>query len=132
MSRRTIETMRRAYAAMNRGDLDAAVEGFDAQVEWWPPETMPERRAYRGREEVKQRLVELIEPWSQVSFEVDEINAEGERLLVGVRIAGRGRGSGADVEARFYNVVTDRDGIPVRIENYLDREQALRAAGLAE
>ena len=132
MPRQVIETMRQAYAAMNRGDLDAAVEGFDPEIEWWPPDTMPERQAYRGREEIKQRLVELIEPWSHVSFEVEEVNAEGDKLVVGVRIAGRGRGSGADVEARFYNVVADRDGTPVRIENYLNREQAVRAAGLAE
>jgi ketosteroid isomerase-like protein len=45
---------------------------------------------------------------------------------------GRGRGSGVEVEARFYEVYTVRDGRTVRWEEFSDRAEALKAAGLRE
>lgn len=38
---RVIATLRDAYAAFNRGDIDAAVAGLDPQIEWSEPESFP-------------------------------------------------------------------------------------------
>jgi ketosteroid isomerase-like protein len=45
---------------------------------------------------------------------------------------GRGASSGAVAELELAQIATVRDGRVVRIDNYLDRKKALRAAGLAE
>ncbi len=37
-----IVALRAAYAAFNRGDIDAAVESLDAQIEWSEPAEFPE------------------------------------------------------------------------------------------
>ena len=48
-----IATLRAAYAAFNRGDIDAAVEGLDAQIEWTEPVEFPGGGTYHGRDSVK-------------------------------------------------------------------------------
>ena len=49
-----------------------------------------------------------------------------------VRLQGRGRGSGVEVDARFYDVYTLRDGLIVRMDQFTERSQALEAVGQAE
>ena len=53
---RAIVALRSAYAAFNRGDVDAAVEPFDAQIEWTEPAEFPGGGTYHGREAVKRYL----------------------------------------------------------------------------
>jgi ketosteroid isomerase-like protein len=44
-----ISALRAAYAAFNRGDLDAAVELLNAQIEWSEPSEFPGGGTYHGR-----------------------------------------------------------------------------------
>jgi ketosteroid isomerase-like protein len=51
---------------------------------------------------------------------------------VTVRMPGRGRGSGIEVEAHYYAVYTLGGGVIVRMDEYADRAEALEAVGLRE
>lgn len=51
-----IKELRAAYTAFNRGDLDAAVRSFDANVLWIEPSSFPGGGVYHGPEEVKRYL----------------------------------------------------------------------------
>jgi hypothetical protein len=55
---RAIATLRDAYSAFNRGDMDAAVQGLDPQIEWTEPAEFPGGRTYHGRNGVKQYLTQ--------------------------------------------------------------------------
>lgn len=44
-----------------------------------------------------------------------------------VRLRGRGRGSGVEIDALFYDLYTLRDGIIVRMDQFTERSQALEA-----
>jgi hypothetical protein len=52
--------------------------------------------------------------------------------VIAIRISGRGRGSGIDVEAHSFHVISERDKKAARIEWHRSREEALKAAGLSE
>ena len=45
---------------------------------------------------------------------------------------GRGRGSGLEIEARYYEVYTLTRGKIIRVDEYSERAHALKAAGLRE
>jgi ketosteroid isomerase-like protein len=66
----------------------------------------------------------------RVTFE--EIIDAGDQFVVVAHHQGRGRGSGIEVDARFYEVYTLRDGKVLRVDEYTEREKALEAAGLSE
>jgi ketosteroid isomerase-like protein len=53
-------------------------------------------------------------------------------VLALCEMRGRGRGSGAETEMRLAQLWTFRDGRPVRMVAYLDPDEGLAAAGLAE
>ena len=55
----------------------------------------------------------------------------GERVVSLVRQVGKTKTGGVDVEASAAAVWTVRDGKLKRVEFHLDREAALRAAGLS-
>src|SRR5580658_1850238 len=44
-----IATLRDAYSAFNRGNIDAAVEGLDPQIEWIEPVEFPGGGVFHGR-----------------------------------------------------------------------------------
>ena len=130
MSQQAIDAILRAFDAMTRGDLEAAVANLDRSIEWYPPaEVIPAPPVVRGREEVRQRLTQLTELWEDLRLEADEV-IDGAPIFIAVRQTARGTGSGAPVEARWFQVVTERAGVPIRIDNFLDRTHALEAAGL--
>ena len=53
-----IVDLRAAYAAFNRGDMDAAVEPLDAQIEWSEPAEFPGGGTYHGRDGARQYLAQ--------------------------------------------------------------------------
>jgi len=53
-----IAALRMAYAAFNRGDIDAAVELLYEQIEWSEPLKFPGGGMYYGREDAKRYLAQ--------------------------------------------------------------------------
>jgi ketosteroid isomerase-like protein len=66
----------------------------------------------------------------RVTFE--EIIDAGDQVVAVAYHQGRGRTSGVNVDTRFYEVYTLRDGKVLRVDEYTEREEALEAAGLSE
>jgi ketosteroid isomerase-like protein len=72
--------------------------------------------------------LDLLDPWDNFQFELEDVIDAGDRTLVAVHIFGRGKTSGFEMDARFYSVLTWRSGRAIRVENIFDRAQALQAA----
>ena len=71
--------------------------------------------------------------WETFEFGVEELIDAEDQVVTVVQIAGRGRGSGIEVEMRLFNVWMLRNGKVLRYEGgYRDRREALEAAGLSE
>jgi ketosteroid isomerase-like protein len=66
----------------------------------------------------------------KVTFE--EFIDAGDQVVVVAHHQGRGRESGVEVDARYFEVYTLRNGKVLRIDEYEHREQALKAAGMSE
>jgi uncharacterized protein len=77
-----IATLRDAYSAFNRGDMDAAVRGLDPQIEWTEPAESPGGRTYHGRDGVKQYLTQSRAAWADISSEPERFISAGDRIVV--------------------------------------------------
>ena len=88
----------------------------------------------RGPDEMRAFYRDLDAPWADgARLEVEELIDAGDKVLVLIRFGGRGKLSGAEVEALVWNLWTFRDGEPVRWTYFgEEREEALEAAGLRE
>jgi ketosteroid isomerase-like protein len=122
-----VQAVRDSYAALNSGDIEAtlAVTAFD--VEWRESSALPDADVYRGRDALRSFLEEFLESWDRFHQEVEEVVVVGDRAALMIHLTARGRGSGAEVDARYAHVWTLRDGLGVRVDAFYDRDAALRA-----
>ncbi len=132
MSQENVEAMQAAIEAFNRRDG----EGFDAYLaedaEIVPVRAALEGTVYRGGDAATQYCTAVDASWEDLAWEVEEVR-EGESWVLALgRIQGRGRGSGAVIDARGAWLARFRDGLVTHFRTYPDRDEALKAVGLQE
>jgi ketosteroid isomerase-like protein len=133
LSEENIATIRAIWAAFNRGDFDEAFSyAPDDFVADWSSSNAPEAGVYRGREEVKWRMAETAEAWSELEYFEDEIIDAGTHVVRVGGVRARGSGSGAEVVAHGAQVWTFDGDVPISIKLYQSKEDALKAVGYSE
>lgn len=134
MSRENIQVCQEMLEAFGRRDWARAFEPVDPEIEMDTTRAPLEGLAgvYRGREEVAGFWLQWLEAWGEQEFDAELIDA-GDQVVMWV--AGhqlRGRRSGIEVDIPPYGWVAElRDGKIVRSTMFMDREEALEAAGLS-
>jgi ketosteroid isomerase-like protein len=133
MSQENVELIRHLFAMVDRGEAGA----WDVL----PPHFVIDlsRRLIdpailHGPDEMRAFYRDLDATWANgARVEIEELIDAGDKVLVLIRFGGRGKVSGAEVEALVWNLWTFRDGEPVRWTYFgEDRAEALVAAGLSE
>ena len=125
MSQENVEIVRRFLIIE---DVDEALTHADPGIVWNPIEELPTE----GHGAVRASLARWKAEWHDYKVMPEEYVDRGDRVVVTVLLRGRGRGSGVEIDARFYDVYTVRDGKIVRMDQFTERSQAIQAAGLAE
>jgi uncharacterized protein len=128
VTRADAETVRRSYEALNRGDIDGALEALDPEVEWRESRELPETGTYHGRDAVRRFLEQFLESWHEFRQDVEELIEADDKVVVFLHLSARGRESGALVDARYAHVWAMRDAKAVQVDAYYDRQEALEAA----
>jgi ketosteroid isomerase-like protein len=126
---RTITALRGAYAAFNRGDIEAAVEPLDDQIEWIEPTEFPGGGTYHGRDGAKRYLTQSRAGLAEGTSEPEKFIAAGNRVVVFVHAHVRPKGSGEWLDIDLADVYTIRDGRIVQMQAFANRQEALRWAG---
>jgi ketosteroid isomerase-like protein len=121
--------LRAAYAAFNRGDMDAAVSGLDPQIEWSEPTEFPGGGAYHGRDAVKGYLTQSRANWAEGASEPEQMIPAGDRVVVMVHARFRLKDSETWQDVKLADVYTVRAGKIVAMQAFADRREALRWVG---
>jgi hypothetical protein len=74
MSQENVEIFRRATAAYNEGNWDAALATLDPNVQFDLSRVMPEMERYRGFEGVKDFWRMLREVWGEFRLDPEEVH----------------------------------------------------------
>jgi ketosteroid isomerase-like protein len=85
----------------------------------------------RGQEELADYQREWQEMLPDVRIEYDRVLDAGVKVLAIGTVRGTGSGSGVEVRVPIA-LITVRDGLITRVEEYLDPAEPLKAAGLEE
>ena len=133
MSEENVDVVRRANEAFASGDVATALDLLDPAIEWHGTVGgMDEGRVAHGREEVVQGFLEYFENWERIELRADEyIDAGDGGVVVFHHEVAKGRQSGVVVETDTGSVSTVSGGKIVRVRAYMDRAEALRAAGVS-
>jgi ketosteroid isomerase-like protein len=132
MSRENLETVARAYEALNRGEIEVALDCFDDSAEHdWSRALGPYQGVYHGRGAVRRFWTSAFETVGGVHFEVEEMLDADPHVIAMIHVRLRGRESGAEASARGPHVWTfGEEGTAVRFRLFQAKEEALAAIGL--
>jgi ketosteroid isomerase-like protein len=129
MSEENVEIVQRSIAAFE-DDEEAWLSAIDPSHVWYPLEEgnipshgLDSARAIRKR---------WLESWESHEIDVEEILDRGDSVVACLHLTGIGKGSGVAVDQRFYMHWKLRDAKIVYLYEYADRDEALKAARLAE
>jgi ketosteroid isomerase-like protein len=112
--------------ALNRGDVDGMLERMHPGFEWRPLETSPVAGGvYRGHEQVRRYVEDWLAIFDNLRLDLEDPAEVAGRVVVMVHGHGRGRASGLQLDTRFCQVWTVRDGTAIEMGEYATREQAL-------
>jgi uncharacterized protein len=127
IANRDVKVVRGAYEALNEGAIERALAVLDEQAEWCEHSDLPEAGLYRGKDAIRTFLESFLESWEDFVQETEEVMAGEGCVLVLLRSRSRGKGSGITVEGQYAHLWTMQDGRGVRVDAYLDRDEALQA-----
>jgi len=125
----TITALRGAYAAFNRGDIDAAVAPLDEHIEWSEPAEFPGGGTYHGREGARRYLSQSRASLAEGTSEPVQFISAGNRVVVFVHAHVRPLGSREWHDIDLADVYTIREGRIVQMQAFANRQEALRWAG---
>jgi uncharacterized protein len=133
MSEENVEVVRRVVDAIRDRRWEEATRQLGPDIELHGTAGgLTEGSVWRGPKQIRDFFEQDAEAWDERRLEAEEFIDAGDRVVVLVREFRRGRGSGVELEADTAVVFEVRDGRVVRIQGYMDRAEALEAAGLSE
>jgi ketosteroid isomerase-like protein len=129
------DTVRRAFEVFNERDIEAFLGFCHPDVEWIPPVELPESRAHRGREGVREAIGELLMAFPDLRAVPARVEQVGDDAVLGLYTwCGSGQASGASIDSFDVRAGTfaEFEGELVRrIRFWADWESAVEAAGLS-
>lgn len=135
MSDDNVEVVRRLTDVMDSEGFAAALpvflEAAHPDVEWREDPAWPGSANYRGVDQVRDVILDRMDTLD-FDQQTEDLIAVDDKVVALVRWSGRGRASGAQAEISMAIVYTVREQAITRLEFFLDRAEALKAAGLGQ
>jgi ketosteroid isomerase-like protein len=136
MSQENVEIVRRAYAALNRGDIDGALTHVHPEAEAdWSESRGAEggmiEAVIHGRDEIRARIQEFFDLW-KVSWDQQELlEVSDDRVLsvASVRFSGRDGIELGDRGAQLWTFAGDK---VVQLKFFPSKERAFESLRLSE
>jgi len=123
------DRVREIFEGFQSGGLESVIERFHPDFEATvPPELSPEPDTYHGHDGLRRWFAGFEGSLDDVRMVPDEFVEDGERLIVAIRLQGRGTGSGIEVEQRAVQAWSFRDGKVSRVDGYADMASARGAS----
>jgi ketosteroid isomerase-like protein len=132
MSQENLEIVLDGYARYNAGDRVPQLWFWHPDAEYHVARDDPDSAVHRGIEAIRQQFASWEEAYPDLRVEVLDARANGDQVFLWVRFVGHGAISGIPLEMELAHLYTMRGGKAAKVVEYMDRDEALEAAGLSE
>jgi ketosteroid isomerase-like protein len=123
-----VELVRRAYEALNAGNIDELVALCDPDFRLDMSDRVFNPATYQGEEGIRRFYDEVREVWESFVWEPEQLFERGEVIVALLHARGRGRGSALEIDRRTAMLWTVRGDRCLSLIFYGDRDRALEAA----
>jgi ketosteroid isomerase-like protein len=115
------------------GDFARMSESLDPEAVWFGTRGgLDEDQVIRGPDAWIEYMREIEEPWTRFDVEVERLTEVGDMVVVFLRESARARHGDLEVQNDTAMIIKVRQQKIVEATGYLDRDEALRAAGLTD
>ena len=132
MSQENVEIVRRIFDGWATGDFGAGLTDLDPGVVFVVRRPFPEPVETVGPNGIREYMRGFLDNWETYAVEARGLQAVGDTVLADAVQHGEGKASRIAMKQPFFMVFTFRAGKIVRMESILNRDDALKAAGLQE
>jgi ketosteroid isomerase-like protein len=130
MSQQNVEIVLDAYARFNAGEKEPSLAYWHEDAEYVASREDPDAETHRGFEAIRRQVASWVEAYPDLRVEPLEARGHEDKVFLWVRFVGHGAASGLPIEMELAHVCTLSDGKTVRLVEYNDRAEALKAVGL--
>lgn len=127
-----IERFKEGFECWNGGELDLMQDMYAEDGEFDVSAVFTDTQPYKGYESMRRQWDEMWETWEGIRQDPLEVfDLGGGRFLVEVRLWGKGKRSGVEVDQRFAYIYTVREADEkiVRAQLFGTVEAAMQAVG---
>jgi ketosteroid isomerase-like protein len=123
------DLMRRLQAAWNRGDLDAVMAGHHADAVYVMVGGLEPLvgREFHGRDAIRGFFEDFQASFGRLHIEIEQAIPAGERILLVLNQHNRGESGGVETTNRWGQLLSFREGLIIRADNYYEVDEALEA-----
>jgi ketosteroid isomerase-like protein len=132
MSQENVKILRRGIEMYNRRDIDGFLELAHADIEWDSAFAGLEGGTFKGLADFRAYFEEIAASWEVFELRPLDFQATEDKVLASLNVFGKGKASGVEILTPIWILFWMRDRKAYRGKTYLDRADALEAAGLAE
>ena len=132
MSQENVEVVQKLYELIAERDVESAFPDYAvADVEIRVPPLYPDTpEVFRGRAGIAEWTAMIDEVWAEWRFVPERYFDAGGTVVVFARLIATARTSGVHLEREVAHLWVVEEGRATSIRAYLDRAEALEAAGL--
>ena len=131
MTRENVELVRDAYAAFDREGIEGALRFVSEDVTIYSIPDWPDDSEYHGHDGFRKLTVAWTENFEGFGFDVEDIRAAGEEVVVLLRMKGEAKTSGVSLAAEVGAVYSEiRGGRVGAIRFHPSWKDAMAATGL--
>ncbi len=133
MSEENFEVVRRWWESFNEHGMPS-LDLCDEQIEIANPPEFPVRGPFHGHEGVRQWRDEVFEIMDEFKVDTEKLidAGDGQTVVMLLRMQGVASHTRIEFDVPWAAVWTIRDGKLLRAQGYVERREALDAAGLSE
>jgi len=126
------EALEQFFDAINRNDMQAVTQDFDADILRIEPEGYPTAGTYRGIAEVQAHIMKGRGTWAEGTCKPEKFLMNGDKVVVYLHAWVRLKDATEWIGGRFADGFVFRNGKIVEYRTFWERAQALEWAGIKE
>jgi uncharacterized protein len=117
-----VDTVKQAWEAYSRGDLDSATEVFHGDARWEASNSqrVPGGGTFEGREAIRDMAAGLADPWESFQPTPDEFIEQGDTVIVLGHTEAKAKETGKDIQVPFVQIWRMSDGKAERVQALTD------------
>ncbi len=124
------EALSKAYAALNRNDIEGFLKDFDPEIVRIEPDGFPLAGTYHGINAVREHVIRGRSTWAEGGCYPERFTVNGDKVVLSIHVRVRLKDKTDWIDGRIADGFTFRNGKATEFRTFAEEREALEWAGI--